>query len=287
MRIKLGGIITAVAVVFLIVLGFMFYSKVSPGYVGVEYSTNGGVTGDVKDQGWHLMAPFHKVMEYPVSTETVYLTADEREGSKEDESFKVSTRDGKPVDVGVVYSYHFDSEKTPDIYTRFRGKSATELQAGYIKDRLYKTIQEVTSKEGVLDVYGEKRSSINKDVYDAFKKDLADDGIIIETFNFTQILPDAETMKSIQATVDAKQELKRIELQKERAKKEAEKRKIEAQGKAEAKLIEAQAEAEANREIADSISPVLVQYKEIQKWDGKRSKVVGGDALVDVREDKK
>lgn len=52
------------------------------------------------------------------------------------------------------------------------------------------------------------------------------------------------------------------------AKAEAEKRKIEADARAYAILKEAEAIAEANKQIAKSITNVLVQYNTVEKWNG-------------------
>ncbi len=52
------------------------------------------------------------------------------------------------------------------------------------------------------------------------------------------------------------------------AKAQAEKRKIEADAKAYAILKEAEAIAEANKQIAKSITAVLVEYNTVEKWNG-------------------
>jgi regulator of protease activity HflC (stomatin/prohibitin superfamily) len=52
------------------------------------------------------------------------------------------------------------------------------------------------------------------------------------------------------------------------AKADAEKRKIEADARAYALLKEAEAIAEANRMIAKSVTPVLVEYNTVEKWNG-------------------
>ena len=152
------------------------FSDACPNQTGIRrvvYSPNGGVEEDVLNQGWHMIAPFKRVTEYPVSTETVYLS---KEGDDGDHSFDISTKDGKNVNVDVVYSYHMDPEKLPAIFTKFRGQESDLIEAGFMKDRLKEAIQEVTTQYDVMEVYGEKRSELNRKVYEKFRDSLSPTG---------------------------------------------------------------------------------------------------------------
>lgn len=283
MEIRIGHIVIGVVLFFALVGLILSIEKIDPGYAGVVYSASGGVEENVLSQGWHFVAPWKKVTEYPVSTETVYLTKAKRDGSDEDESFDISTKDGKNVNVDVVYSFHMNPDKLPYIYTKFRGQDADLVSKGFMKDRLKEAIQEVSTSYDVMQVYGEKRSELNSRVYDQFKESLAEHGIVIETFNFASIRPDKDSMKAIQEKVDAKQSLETMKVQKEQAQVQAEKKKIEAEGLAKAKLIEAEAEAKANKMIRESINKDLVDFKFTEKWDGKLPKVTGGGNILDLK----
>lgn len=63
---------------------------------------------------------------------------------------------------------------------------------------------------------------------------------------------------------------------------EAEARIFEAKssGRANALLAEAKAQAEANRILANSLSPTLVEYERVKKWDGKLPTVTGGTSTM-------
>ncbi len=119
-------------------------------------------------------------------------------------------------------------------------------------------------------------------MFEKFRDSLAPHGIIVETFNFSAIRPDKESLKAIQEKVNAKQRLETLKVQREQAKVQAEKLKIEAQGKAEAKVIEAKAQAEANRILRASLSPVLVQYETVKRWNGQLPMMTGGNAMLNL-----
>jgi len=277
----LGGLLVFVGLFVLI----FCTTKVNPGYGGVVYSANGGVQDPALSQGWKLIAPWQKVTDYPVSTETVYHSKDEKEGSKDDESFDISTKDGKNVNVDVSYSYRMDFDKLPSIYTKFRGRGVDEIENGYMRDRLKESCNVVSTKMGVQEVYGEKRQELNDEVERIFREKLAEVGIILENFSFPRIEPDSNSMKAIQAKVDAKQALDRMKIEKDQAQVQADKRVVEAQGRADAKIIEATAEKEANELLEKSLTDAILRDKWITTWDGVMPKVTGGDSGVLVQLD--
>lgn len=284
-------VIAGVIIVFTFIMGITCLEKVDAGFAGVVYNMSGGVEDKALSQGWHIVSPFKKVIEYPVSTETVYLSRDKKEGSKDDESFNISTKDGKMVNVDIAYSYRMDFDKLPKIFTKFRGRKADDIADGYVRDRLKESCNVISTTMNVQDVYGEKRQELNDKVYKRFSNQLKDVGILIETFSFTRIEPDENSLKAIQAKVDAMQIAERMKIEKEQAEIQAEKKTIDAQGVknakiieaegiAESNLIEAKAQAEANRMLNESLSDKVIQYEFIKEWDKKLPQVMGSNDLM-------
>lgn len=58
---KLGAILLALVLIIGLVCCVVCLEKIPAGYVGVVYNMNGGVDGEVLEQGWHLVAPTKKV----------------------------------------------------------------------------------------------------------------------------------------------------------------------------------------------------------------------------------
>lgn len=285
----IGGVLTALILIGGVICAFASTTTVKAGYAGVVYNANGGIEQKALDQGWHVIAPWKSVTEYPVSTEPVYLTKSSTEGSKNDDSFNVSTKEGKPVNVDVMYSFHMEQDKLPHIFTKFKGASADTIEKGFIKQSIKGIIQEVTSQYAVMDLYGEKRGEITKKIEDTLNSKgsvLHEDGIVIETFAFGEIRPDENSMKAIQAKVDAQQKLQQLEIEKQQSSVQADQARIKAQGEADAKLIQAQGEAKANKEKQLSLTPELIEYLKVQQWDGKNPTTVlgnGTSTLVQVK----
>ena len=60
----IGGSILAVVIVLGIIMCGMCMERVPAGYVGVVYNMNGGVDGEILQQGWHIVAPTKKITTY-------------------------------------------------------------------------------------------------------------------------------------------------------------------------------------------------------------------------------
>lgn len=259
--------------------GFMCTYKVDPGYAGVIYNMDGGIETETLGQGFHVVAPWKKVIEYPVSTETVYYTKNNDDGDeKKDNSINVNTKDGKQVNVSVTYAYHMDEVQLPSVFEKFRGQKSEVIEAGYMKNEMYQAINEITSQYSLMELVGDKRPQINEAILDKFRNSLEPYGIVIETFNLSDVVPDEQTKEAIQAVVNAQNALEKAKVEKEQAEVDAEKARVAAKGKADAELIEAEGTAAANAKLQESLTPLIVEQRKLDKWDGKLPGIVAGNS---------
>lgn len=274
----IGAIIAGVLVLGGAAGTFICIERIPAGYVGVQYSMNGGVQDEILPQGWHLISPTKKVTEYSVATEQLYMQRDE----KKDSSFDVIARDGK-MNVDFEMSYSFDADKVPDLYSRYRGMSGEDIINNIVIGKIKTLVNEVTSQYSVLEAHMEKKGELNRAITEHLKKSLAEFGVVVESANLTQTRVDSTIEAAITERSKAAQELEAEKQKKEKAIVEAERKKVEAQGEADAQLIKAQGEARANEELQKSITSEMVEYKKIEKWDGKLPTVSGSDAIIDMR----
>lgn len=263
----------------LLIFGYSCTYKVDPGYAGVIYSMDGGIETETLSQGFHVVAPWKKVIEYPVSTETVYYTKNNDDGDeKKDNSINVNTKDGKQVNVSVTYAYHMDEVQLPSVFEKFRGQKSEVIEAGYMKNEMYQAINEITSQYSLMELVGDKRPQINEAILDKFRNSLEPYGIVIETFNLSDVVPDEQTKEAIQAVVNAQNALEKAKVEKEQAEVDAEKARVAAKGKADAELIEAEGTAAANAKLQESLTPLIVEQRKLDKWDGKLPGIVAGNS---------
>lgn len=254
---------SAIAVGVLVLAGLvigliLMISKVENGHVGVIYSINGGVQDEVLGQGWHIVYPTERVIEYPVRTQ-----------NKNYESLAVATIDGKTINMPVSLNYHVDSEKAAAVYKKFGNVTIEDLEEGYIKTRINDALRQTVSEYTVIEAFGERIGDIKLETIDVAKADLENDGIIIEDIMLSAPQPDAETQKAIDDRVKATQELERKKTDKLIATEEAERKRIEAEG-----------EAEANRVIQESLSEEVLMQQLIEKWSGTQPISIGGEGVM-------
>ncbi|WML48799.1 prohibitin family protein [Neobacillus sp. PS3-34] len=280
-----------IAILILVIGFFTLTEKIEPGYKGVVYSLNGGLKDKVLGQGLQFIWPWEEVTQYPVSTETVYLTKAHTEGSPGDDSFNINTYDGKSVNVDVVYSYKMESSKLPHIFTKFRRQTHEQIQASYLKTQIKTVMQEVSTNYSVLGVYAEKRDEITKEMQRLLTDRLKVDGIIIENFSLSDVRPDKQTLKSLQAIADAQNKQEFLKREQKNKEQEAINAKIEAEGKkkvaivnaeadAEQTRIRAEAQAKANELLTKSMTPAIIQDNWIKKWNGAQPYVNGGSNSI-------
>ena len=199
----IGGVITGIGIILVVICLIVCVEKVPTGYVGVVYNMNGGVDGEVLSQGWHLVSPTKKVTTYSIGLEQSYLTSEDKGDSPHDESFSIPTSDGKTVRVNLEFSYRFDETRVAQTFTTFKGKSGDKIKDSFIKPKIVAWTQEVSANYPVTDIFGDKRTEINAELDTYLRNKFDQYGIIIDTVNFTDISVDDETAAAIQKKVTA------------------------------------------------------------------------------------
>ena len=122
---KIGAIIVGTGIVLAAIGGIICTEKIPTGYVGVQYSMSGGVQDELLTQGWHIVAPNKKVNLYSIRTEQMYMSKDKQEGSKEDDSFDIMTKDGQ-LNVDFEMAYAFDSDNVIGLFNKYGGLSGED-----------------------------------------------------------------------------------------------------------------------------------------------------------------
>lgn len=280
---KIGAIVVGITLAAGVIGGFICTEKIPAGYVGVQYSMNGGVQDELLTQGWHIVSPNKKVNLYSIKTEQMYMSKEE--GKKgEDESFNIMTKDGQ-LNVDFEMAYTFDSENVVSLFNKYGGLSGEEIVNTKIRGKIKTLVSEVTTQYTVLEVHMEKKAEVNRAITEYLKEQLRVYGITVESATLSRTQPDEAVQAAITKRSAAAQELEAETLKQEQARKEAETKRIQAQGEADAKLIEAQAEAEANKLLQQSITDELIRMKEAEaRMEHGWVTVQGADTIVTTAE---
>lgn len=260
---KIGAMLVGTVIVIGAISAIIMTEKIPAGYVGVQYSMSGGISDEVLSQGWHIVAPTKKVSLYSVATEQLFMSADEKEGSKDNDSFDVVCKDGV-LNVDLEMSYSFNAEKVPGIFSRYRGMSGEDIVSNIIRGKVKTYTNEVTSQFTVLEAHMEKKGELNRMLTQHLKDMLIDFGVEVESATLSRTTASDEVEASITKRTTTAQELEAEKQKQEKVALEAETKRIQAQGEADALLIKATAEAEANKLLEQSISDNLIRMKEME-----------------------
>lgn len=106
---------------------------IGTGKVGIVYNYKDGVQDKVLTPGMHFIAPMNKVKEFSTSNEILVLTKDKRDGSKEDDSFKVATSDDASIAVSFQMSYRYDPDTVIDTYKIELTKAEADAKKAKVK----------------------------------------------------------------------------------------------------------------------------------------------------------
>ena len=277
----IGLIGVTVSFVLFVVLFMLCTCRINPGYAGVIYNMDGGIEDQTLSQGFHIVAPWKHVTAYPISTETVYYTkTNEEDGKVIDKSINVNTKDGKQVNVSVTYAYHMDVDSLPTVFEKFRGQKIEIIESGYMKNAMYEAVNNITSQYSLMDLVGDKRPDVNDKIFKAFRNSLSNYGIVIETFNLSDVVPDDATKEAIQNVVNAQNRLEQSKIELQKAEVEAETARVKAKGESDALIISAEGQAEANTKLQSTLTQNVIEQRRIEKWDGKLPQIVGSDSVI-------
>ena len=209
---------------------------------------------------------------------------------------EVPARDQLKTKMDITISYRLDPKKTWFILKETG--SVARLVRVVITPRARSVMREtgktvIRSQDFFLE---ETQTRIQEVAYEKLVETLQPYGIIVENVLFRDItLPiivteAIESVKKRQEEVRKQRaELERVELQQKeqitKAKANLESSRLDAQ----ARKIRADADAYANRIISKSLTPTLVEYNKILKWDGNLPRFMGSGSgvLLSVDEDAK
>ena len=248
-----------------------FIARVPANSVGIKYSPFSGTSEVTLKEGFHVKNIFDKV--YKISTEVQTMTIGNLTTQTEDAQFVTSALDIK---------YKVNPTNAYLIFTQFR--TLDKMSETLIVPTTQRVLELITTHYNVMDVLGEKRSDIYRELEINLTEELAKYGVAFYSISITDMdageaIEMAITNEAVakKAVETAEQELLKAETEAKQkavvAKAEQDAAKIEA----ETKIIEAEAEKKANELLQQSLTESILAEKWIDKWSGETPKFYGGN----------
>ena len=290
--------VAGIVAVVLLVVTFSAWRSIHPGYVGIVFDkANHNVTTGALDPGWAFINPFTQaIQEYPITIQTYPMVLNSTEGPVQgDDSIKIQSDEGQQINLDVVIQYQVEKDKASALYVDWGGAPIEAVQEGVVRQYTRSEVPVVCAKYGWEEITSTKRGEIVKEITDVLTQEFDARHLNLVSFGIREVhLPQAlqdalnqkitaqqasEQQKYLlaQATVKADQDVAQATGQ-------ANAVKAKAEGDAQAILVKAKAQAQANDLLSKSITQPLIQYEQLDKWDGRLPLFTGGAGtpLIDV-----
>ncbi len=271
-----------------VVASFMMSScsKVPTGNVGIKVYLLGGSKGvdnEVLGTGRYWIGVNEELYLFPTFTQNYVWTASEDEGSTSNESIDFQDVDGLKLNADVGITYHLEESKIADLFQKYK-KGIKEITDIYLRNMVRDAIVQHSGGLKVDYIYGAGKTELITKVQETVAKQCVDRGIMIDKIYWIGAIRLPQTVESsINAKIQATQKAIEIENKVREENAQAEIKLVQAKAEAESKLIRAEAEAKANRVLSASITPTLVEYKKIEKWNGIQPTVTGANAIINLK----
>ena len=271
----MSSILRVVAYVFIVLGGLMFASSfmriVPANTVGIP--TTLGHVGTPMNSGFQLVAPWTEITEFSTRTQELSMLRAPDEGDKaKDDSVDVIARSGGAMKVDITVRFSIAKEKASDLF-KLAG-TLDLVKERFVRPDTREVVRNVfglyTAEEG----YSSKRADIGQKITEELQNKfiLAGRGIIIDSVNVRDVLPEAQVLSSIndilktrneaaKALEDQTKQVTEAETRKQVATRDADAKITAANADASAVKIAADAQAQANAKIAASLTPELVDLE--------------------------
>lgn len=275
---------------FLALLAVSACSKVPAGNVGIKVYLLGsskGVDTEELGVGRYWIGINEDLYLFPTYQQNYTWTKSPHEGQPVDESFTFQTKEGLSVNADVGITYSLDAKKVPLVFQKYR-RGIEEITDTFLRNHVRDALNSVSSTMGVEDVYGTGKVKMMVEVQRAVDQEVGPIGINIEKIYLIgdMRLP-ANVVGALNSKIEATQraqqrenELREAEAQAKKdvaqAEGEAGKQLALAQGRAKSVTVEAEAQAKANKILSESLTPGLIEYQKINKWNGVLPQFAGG-----------
>jgi regulator of protease activity HflC (stomatin/prohibitin superfamily) len=189
-----------------------------------------------------------------------------------------SSKEYQMVKMTGMMNFHIDPSFVNDLYQ----KVGLDFADKVIDPAFNDFVKEVVPTYPIGEILP-KREEIRKRAMGKLGENLARYHIVVDDIYFANIRFSPEYEKAIETKQVAQQQVETQRQVLAQREIEAQQKVATAKGEAESILVVAQGQAKANDALSRSISPILVQYKSIEKWNGILPQVSGGAIpLIDL-----
>ncbi len=267
-------------ILFLVAGIYGSFTIIQPGNVGVVFNRWSGALKTV-GQGVAWRVPWvTQVQSYPVALRTYTMVQRGAEGSmRGDDSIDLPTKEGQHIRQDISVTYNTSQEKAADVFRSFRGADISDIESTFIRRTIITVSQNAAGQVSLTDLISNQRGQLQTRIQDDLQHEMNKMGFVVDKVNLgASHLPDV-IEKQLQQKMAAQQQAQQADYELQRQQTLAKAKVAEAEGEAQSTLVKAKAQAEANRLLQESLTPLLIQNKAIDRWNGSLPQFTGGGAV--------
>jgi regulator of protease activity HflC (stomatin/prohibitin superfamily) len=275
-----GWLVAAGVAVVLLSAVLSSFTVVTPGNVGVVFNIWTGSLR-VAQQGLVFRAPWiTTVQSYPVALRTYTMVKRSGEGSSaEDDSIDLPTREGQHIRQDISVTFNTSADRAVDVFRSFRGADVSEIEATFIRRTIITAAQNAAGQMSLTDIISDRRGELQASILKVLTGDLDRMGFMLDKVNLGASHLPAAIEQQLQQKMAAQQQALQAEYELQKETTLAKAKVAQAEGEANSTLVKARAQAEANKLLEQTLNPLLVQQKAIDKWNGELPTYNGGGTL--------
>ena len=273
-----SGLVFAI-VFFIVAAGWASFTIIQPGNVGVVFNRWSGALKTV-GQGVAWRIPWiTQVQSYPIALRTYTMVQRSEEGTRGDDSIDLPTKEGQHIRQDISVTYNTSQDKAGDVFRSFRGAEIADIEATFIRRTIITVAQNAAGQMSLTDLISNQRGQLQEHIQGDLQVQMNKMGFVVDKVNLgASHLPDA-IEKQMQQKMGAQQNAQQADYELQRQQTLAKAKVAEAEGDAQATLVKAKAQAEANRLLQEALTPLLIQNKAIERWNGTLPQFTGGGAI--------
>lgn len=276
----IGWIVTAGLSLVILAGVLSSFTVVTPGNVGVVFNL---WTGSLRTapQGIVWRIPwFTSVQSYPIALRTYTMVARTNEGSaSNDDSIDLPTREGQHIRQDISVIYNTTEDQAARVYQSFRGADIGDIESTFIRRTIITAAQNAAGVMSLTDIISDRRGDLQQAITKQLDSDLGRMGFRVDKVNLGASHLPAAIEAQMQQKMAAQQQALQADYELQKQTTLAKAKVAQAQGDAEAILVKAKAQSEANKLLQVTLSPLLIQNKAIEKWNGELPQYNGAGVL--------
>jgi regulator of protease activity HflC (stomatin/prohibitin superfamily) len=269
------GIVGGVALIVFALIQPFAVERVDAGHVGIKVNLTGDNRGVSKYQyktGWVVFNSWTENL-YEFPTYQQHIEFDQQQ---------VITKGGFPADIKPSFNYSLKPNAVGDMFVNLR-LPIKEVEQGWLKNAIVGAVNDVANTWEVDSVFGHRQAFESAIVNEC---NLRLSKWFIVSQMRSNIIPPEALQEAIIAKTKSVQQAEASKQQAIAAGADGQRKIAVARADSAETVINASAKAKAMELTQQKLTPLYVEYKKIEKWDGHNSETVLGNSsntLVNVK----